>query len=264
MNDLVNKFLHENGFNPSKKMGQNFLINKQVCQDIVDAIDFTNVDLVIEIGPGLGAITDYLVPKAKHFIAIEIDKRLHEHIKNRYNNIEVINEDVLRVDFDELTKNYKNPIIVSNLPYSISSLVVVKFIKSNIKQMYCMLQKEMVDRIIAKPSTHEYNGFTVLLNTYASVSKIMNISKNNFNPMPNIDSTFISIIKNNKKYDQEYDKFIKVCFGSKRQTLANNLKNIIEKKDLYQHLEKMNLSLTVRAEELTSDNFKILYGYLVK
>ncbi|MDR2829028.1 MAG: 16S rRNA (adenine(1518)-N(6)/adenine(1519)-N(6))-dimethyltransferase RsmA [Mycoplasmataceae bacterium] len=264
MNDIVNKFLQDNNFNPSKKMGQNFLINKQVCQDIVDAIDFTNVDLVIEIGPGLGAITDYLVPKAKHFIAIEIDKRLQEHIKNRYPNIEVINEDVLRIDFDELTKNYKNPIIVSNLPYSISSLVVVKFIKSNINHMYCMLQKEMVDRIIAKPSTHEYNGFTVLLNTYADVKKIMNISKNNFNPIPNIDSTFISIIKNNKKYDLEYDKFIKVCFGSKRQTLANNLKNVIDKKELYKHLEAMNLSLTVRAEELSAENFKILYAYIVK
>jgi 16S rRNA A1518/A1519 N6-dimethyltransferase RsmA/KsgA/DIM1 with predicted DNA glycosylase/AP lyase activity len=82
--------------------------------------------------------------------------------------------------------------------------------------------------------------------------------------MPNIDSTFISIIKNNKKYDLEYDKFIKVCFGSKRQTLANNLKNVIDKKELYKHLEVMNLSLTVRAEELSAENFKILYGYIVK
>ncbi|MDR1850532.1 MAG: 16S rRNA (adenine(1518)-N(6)/adenine(1519)-N(6))-dimethyltransferase RsmA [Mycoplasmataceae bacterium] len=257
------EFLTSHNFNPSKKMGQNFLINEEVCKNIVDSIDFTNVDCVIEIGPGLGAITKYIVQKSNNVIAIEIDKRLSEYISKTYPQIKLINEDVLKVDFNELTNQYKNPIIISNLPYSISSLVVIKFIKSNIQHMYCMLQKEMVERMLAVPKTHEYNGFTVLLNTYTTITKTMNISKNNFMPAPEVDSIFIAIHRNENTFDPQYDKFIKQCFGSKRRTLNNNIKNIIDKKSYEEFLNKKHISLLVRAEELDYKTFLEMYKQLV-
>jgi 16S rRNA (adenine1518-N6/adenine1519-N6)-dimethyltransferase len=264
MRETVEKFLKDNNFNPSKKMGQNFLINKNICEELVNSIDFSKVDLIIEIGPGLGAITQFLVNKTKKMIAIELDKRLAEFITNKYPSIELINNDVLKVEFDKLIADYKNPIIVSNLPYSISSLIIHKFIKSDIKEMYCMLQKEMVDRLCAKPKTHEYNNLTVLLNSYTNITKIMNIGKNNFLPPPNVDSIFIKIEKNSEIYNEQYDKFLRQSFSSKRQTLANNLKTIIQKQDLYKYLLECGFSSTIRAEEITANDFKKLFIFLKK
>jgi 16S rRNA (adenine1518-N6/adenine1519-N6)-dimethyltransferase len=258
----VNQFLEQNNFNPSKKMGQNFLINSDICAKLVNSISFKNTDLIIEIGPGLGAITEYLVKKDIKIIAIELDKRLSEYITKKYPTIELINNDVLKIDFDSLTAKYKNPILVSNLPYSISSVVVVKFIKSNIKEMHCMLQKEMVLRMSAKKSTHEYNAFSVLLQTYATVTQVMEISKNNFVPPPNVDSIFISIVKNGKPYDKQYDNFIRSCFLSKRRTLINNLKNIVDKDKLIAYLNSNNISLTTRAEELSISQFEQMFNFI--
>ncbi|MDR2636263.1 MAG: 16S rRNA (adenine(1518)-N(6)/adenine(1519)-N(6))-dimethyltransferase RsmA [Mycoplasmataceae bacterium] len=258
------QFIKSNNFNPSKKMGQNFLINEKICKNLVDSINFTNVDLIIEIGPGLGAITKYLNMHNVPITAIELDKRLSEFVHTKFTNINLINNDVLKVDFNELTAKYSSPIIVSNLPYSISSIVVIKFVKSNIKTMYCMLQKEMVLRLLAKKSTHEYNAFTVLLQTYANIKKITDVSKSNFLPPPNVDSIFIVIEKNNLTYDEKYDKFVRQCFLSKRRTLVNNLKDIVDKNKLINFLNDNKLSLSVRAEELDIKQFQNLFNAITE
>ncbi|MDR3249911.1 MAG: 16S rRNA (adenine(1518)-N(6)/adenine(1519)-N(6))-dimethyltransferase RsmA [Mycoplasmataceae bacterium] len=268
MEDAIN-YLKRTQFNPSKKMGQNFLINKEVYTSMVNKIDFSKYDLVLEIGPGLGALTDILIQKTKKIIVIEIDKRLSEYIAERYKQydakkFELLNIDALKTNFNELAKEYKNTVIVSNLPYSISSIVVIKFIKSEIKNMYCMLQKEMVERMMAIPRTKQYNAFTVLLNTYCKIKKLVDISRSSFYPVPEVDSTFISISKNNKSYDENYDKFIRMCFNSKRRTLLNNLKNIIDKNTLSLYLKKNKISGNARAEELTYLGFISLYNFYIK
>jgi len=258
-----NDFLNRIKFNPSKKMGQNFLINENVVNNIINTIDFNNVDLIIEIGPGTGALTNKLVDKNIRLITIEIDKRLGEYIQNNYKqhkNFEIIIEDALKVDLDKICNGYKNPIIVSNLPYSISSVLLFKFLKSNINLMYCMLQKEMVDRICAKPKTKDYNNFTVILQTMSKITRLLEISKKEFKPAPEVDSSFIKIEKI-RKYDPNFDKFVKSCFLARRRTFINNLKytntNLVK-----EYISKHNFSLTCRAEELNVEDFIELYKLL--
>jgi 16S rRNA (adenine1518-N6/adenine1519-N6)-dimethyltransferase len=259
----TNEYINLNKFNPSKKMGQNFLINDDIIKKIISTINFNNVDCVIEIGPGLGAITDQLAINSKHLLCIELDKRLAEFITKRFKdkeNVEVVNEDVLKIDFNDIASKYTNVIIVSNLPYSISSLVLMKFIKSNnIKTMYCMLQKEMVDRITAKPSTHEYNGFTVIVNRYTKIERLLTIGRNNFIPAPEVESVFISITKTDSTFDEKFEKFIRLCFVSKRRTLLNNLHSIISKTDLVNILTEMNIDPQTRAEALTVEQLELIY-----
>jgi 16S rRNA (adenine1518-N6/adenine1519-N6)-dimethyltransferase len=252
MTQDVATYLKEHGINPSKKLGQNFLINQDICDKIVDNVDFDKTDCVVEIGPGLGALTQTLIGKSPYLITIELDKRLYDYNKKTFNkikNIEMINDDVLNVDFDALAEKYKTPVIVSNLPYAISSLVVIKFIKATrFKEMYVMLQKEMVERILAKTKTKKYNNLTVLINQYASVEKLLSIGRNNFYPIPAVDSIVIKLTRNKNTYEEKFDKFTKLCFAAKRRTLVNNLKNIIEKQDLIDFLKLHKLPIDVRAE----------------
>ncbi|MDR2568622.1 MAG: 16S rRNA (adenine(1518)-N(6)/adenine(1519)-N(6))-dimethyltransferase RsmA [Mycoplasmataceae bacterium] len=264
--DTTSSFVSRTKFVASKKMGQNFLINKNVCKEIVEKINFEGVDLIIEVGPGTGAITDFLVEKQIPTVLIELDKRLFEFISIRYKGldyVQLINNDVLKINFDEISKKYKKPIIVSNLPYSISSLVIIQFIKSQIPQtFYCMLQKEMVERMLAVPKTSLYNNFTVFLNRYTTIKKLITVSKNNFLPVPEIDSIVISLTKNGNEYDEKYDKFVRLCFLSKRKTIVNNLQNSYPKQKVLDFLIKNNLSPTTRAEELNEQTIYELFNFL--
>jgi 16S rRNA (adenine1518-N6/adenine1519-N6)-dimethyltransferase len=154
-------------FFPSKKMGQNFLIDENIAQKIAKLVDKDCFDAIIEVGPGGGILTKFLVLYNKPLIAIELDKRLASTLHNqfrKYQNLEIVNDDVLKIDLIKLAHHYVNPVLLSNLPYSISSPMILKFLKQDkIKTFYCMLQKEMVDRIIAKPGSKGYNAFTVLV-----------------------------------------------------------------------------------------------------
>lgn len=261
------EYITSRQFNPSKKMGQNFLINENISKNIVSSIDFQNVDLVIEIGPGLAALTDYLVDQKFDLTLVELDKRLNEFLNKRFKEkkITIINQDVLRTDFNELIKGYKNPIIVSNLPYSISSLVLLKFLKcEKINDFYCMLQEEMVDRITAPVKTKKYNAFTALISYYCDVKRTMSISANNFYPAPDVGSCFISIKKNQKKYNEEFDKFLRLCFLNRRKTMINNLKSKYDNKIITNSLNKLNISLMTRSEELSPEQLFNLFSEIEK
>jgi 16S rRNA (adenine1518-N6/adenine1519-N6)-dimethyltransferase len=196
----VIEYLSKHNFHPSKKMGQNFLIEENVAKKLVSYIDFKNVDVIVEVGPGLGQLTEQLVQKNIKVICIELDKRLSEHIKTKFLNVELINDDILNVDLFNLLKQYKNPILVSNLPYSISSLMIKKFLQQDkIKNFYCLLQKEYVNRLKATNNNAEYNSLSALTQFYTSLNVLVDVSKNNFIPEPQVDSTFISLKKNNNK-----------------------------------------------------------------
>ncbi len=256
------EYLTSRQFNPSKKMGQNFLINENISKNIVTSINFKDVDLVLEIGPGLAALTDYLVDQKFDLTLIELDKRLNEFLVKRFKNkkVKIINQDVLRINFHEIINGYKNPIIVSNLPYSISSLVILKFLKTaKINSFYCMLQQEMVDRICAPVRTKKYNAFTALISYYCDVKKTLNISANNFFPAPDVDSCFISIQKNDREYDEEFDKFLRLCFLNRRKTIVNNLKTKYSNKIIINLLNKLAINLTTRSEELSPEELFELF-----
>jgi 16S rRNA (adenine1518-N6/adenine1519-N6)-dimethyltransferase len=194
-------------FVPSKKMGQNFLTDDSVAQSIVSLINVGQYDLVIEIGPGTGMLTQYLVQFNRKVIAIELDKRLAEklHTKlEKYTNLEIINNDILQTDLVKLSADYKEVVLVSNLPYSISTPMMLQFLKQDkIKPFYCMLQKELVNRLIAKPNTKEYGSISVLVQYYAAITKLLEVPPQSFTPAPKVDSNVIVINKLDKHFDSK-------------------------------------------------------------
>jgi 16S rRNA (adenine1518-N6/adenine1519-N6)-dimethyltransferase len=164
-----------------------------------------------------------------------------------------------------MVKEYKNPIIVTNLPYSISTLAVIKFLKTDIiKTMYCMLQKEVVERMIAKKSTKQFNSFSVLCQYHSDITKLKFIDRELFLPIPDVDSLFIKINKNNNLYDAKFANFVKICFAQKRKTIVNNLKSLYKLDIIKSALEKINKNCNVRAEEFEINEllefYKILSG----
>jgi 16S rRNA (adenine1518-N6/adenine1519-N6)-dimethyltransferase len=255
--------MHDLNFRPSKKMGQSFLINSTIAKEIVDLINFNDHDCVIEIGPGKGALTKYLVNKPLNVVAIELDKRLSEYIKQTYKNIEVINDDVLKVDLNNILKKYKNPILLSNLPYSISSPFLFKYLSLQSSPIFiCMLQKEFIERLIAIPKTKQYGGLSVVSQTYASIENLLFVDKNNFEPKPKVDSIVIRIQRNDQEFDNKFNEFVRRCFLAKRKTLFNNLKSNFQSNLLNSIFNQLGLDNKIRAEEITQKTFLKLYKLL--
>lgn len=243
-------FLITNKFIPSKKMGQSFLVNQEISEQIVSSLDLINADVIVEIGPGLGALTSHLVKTNKPLIAIELDKRLADNLTKTYPQIKVINNDVLKVNFNLLLKEYSNPLLVSNLPYSISSPMLRAFFKSNLKKFYCLLQKEFVQRLIAAPNSKEYSALSVCAQYMCDIKRIVDVNRTNFNPVPKVDSCFISLIKT-KKYDEKFFGFVNLCFAHRRKTLVNNLRNTYGYQSINACLTRNNINVNIRAQELT-------------
>jgi 16S rRNA (adenine1518-N6/adenine1519-N6)-dimethyltransferase len=201
------KLKKNKNFVPSKKMGQNFLTDKNIARGIINLVNVEQYDLIIEVGPGMGALTQYLVEFNRKVIAIELDKRLAAKLKTQfiqYSNLEIINNDILQVDLVKICKDYQRIVLVSNLPYSISTPMMLKFIKQNkISTFYCMLQKELVDRLIAKPNTKDYGSISVLMQSYTNVAKLLNVPPQSFTPAPKVESNVIVINKNENQYDEQ-------------------------------------------------------------
>jgi 16S rRNA (adenine1518-N6/adenine1519-N6)-dimethyltransferase len=247
-------------FHPSKRMGQNFLINKSIANQIVNFIDFNKHDCVVEIGPGKGALTQILTNKPIKVIAIELDKRLAEYIKNKLPNIKVINDDVLKINLEELILNHKNPILLSNLPYSISSPFIFQYLKlKNSIDFICMLQKEYVDRLISKPNSKQYGALSVVVQTYLNITKLMTVDRTNFDPKPEINSTVIMIKKKTKLVNEKYIDFVRTCFAAKRKTLINNLKTHFELQKIQDVLNQLGSGDKTRAQEISPNLFEKLF-----
>lgn len=258
------QFLNKNKFFPSKKMGQNFLVNKNIAKAIIESIDFKDVDAIVEIGPGVGALTEIITTKTdKPIYAIELDKRLASTIKQNFAKVEVINNDVLLVDFDKLLEKYIKPILISNLPYSISSLMVKKFLTSNLSIFYCLLQKEFVERLIALPNKKEYSSLSVLLQHHCKIRKILDVNASSFMPPPKVYSAFIVLTKI-RKFDREFAKFVAHCFQFRRKTLINNLKSLYSIDLITKCLQHMNFLVSVRAQELSPEEFYSFYELIKK
>ncbi len=255
--------LNKENFNFKKKFGQNFIVDKNIIHSIIKKSNIDKDTLVIEIGPGAGSLTAQLDKVSGHVIAYEIDKTLKPILeKQNLNNTTIIYEDFLKRNISEDLKNYNysKTYVVANLPYYITTPIIIKLIedKLNIDKIVVMVQKEVGNRFKAKPNTKEYNSLSIFLNYYFTVEKILDVSKNVFIPKPNVDSIVVSFTKKENKIklknEQIFFKLVRDSFKQKRKTLKNNLKGYNLEK-IENILKKHNLDLTVRAEAISIEIF---------
>lgn len=243
-----------------KKFGQNFLKDENLLKKIVHDAMISNEE-VIEIGPGMGALTKHIVHYAKKVIAYEVDTSLKtnlDQIIEKHQNLQVIYEDILEADLSI----YKHPIsVIGNIPYNITSPIIFKLIElKNVHKIVIMIQKEVANRIVAKPNTKEYNALSVILQTCFHIEKVVDVNKKMFYPIPKVDSAVIKMTKK-MDLDESFQLFVKACFKQKRKTLANNLleANIVDKKNLFEHLKLLDYKEDVRAESLSTVDFTKLF-----
>ena len=262
-NSKMKKEIEESHFNFKKKYGQNFIVDKNIIHSIIVKSEIDDETLVIEIGPGAGSLTSELGKYAKNVIAYEIDETLKPILeKNITSNTEVIFEDFLKRDIAEDIKkyNYKKLYVIANLPYYITTPIIIKLIETKIDfdKIVVMVQKEVGDRFKAKPKTKEYNSLSVFLSYYFNITKILDVSRNVFMPKPNVDSIVVCFTKKVDKLkvnnEELFFKLIKDSFKQKRKNLRNNLKGY-DLENISKTLSKYKLDLTVRAEALPLEIF---------
>lgn len=261
----MRELLEKHGFSLKKKFGQNFIIDENIINSIISKSEIDNETLVIEIGPGAGSLTYKLAKSAKNVLCYEIDTTLQEVLKENIsdcNNVEVIYQDFLQANvLKDLGKySYNKLYVVANLPYYITTPIIIKMIEDSIPvdKMVVMVQKEVGDRFKAMPGTKDYGSLSVFLNYYFDVRKILDVSCNVFLPKPNVDSIVVEFKKKEivpSIIDKIlFFKIIRESFLQKRKTIRNNLKSynleIIEKV-----LQKYGYDLSVRAEQLSLEIF---------
>ncbi len=241
-----------------KRYGQNFLIDNNIIKKITDEVSSSSSDLIIEIGPGKGALTKELKKKDSYIIAYEIDTDLVRTLEKLENEkVKVIFKDILTTNIKEDINNinYSDLYIVGNLPYYITTPIIEHIIKQNLvfKKFTIMVQKEVADRFMAKPKSKDYGYITLVLKYFFDTFKVCDVSKYSFNPVPKVESAVISFIpkENKEKIDvDKYFDFLKIIFRQKRKTLKNNVSNIYNWDKIIKVLVKYNISESCRAEEL--------------
>lgn len=258
------------GISANKSLGQNFLIDEDVILGAVDSANIGKDDLVIEIGPGLGTFTTELVKNAGKVICIELDKRMIQILQDRfklYENIKIINEDILKVDLNKIIEENKGlkAKIVGNLPYYITTPIIMKLLESrlNIESITVMVQKEVADRLCAKTGTRDVGAITYTVEYFANARKIFTVPNTFFIPMPNVESEVIILdvrkeTNSNVKDEEKLFKVIKYAFMQRRKTLINALQNTEvcqDKEKLKNILNELNIDKRVRGEALTLEEF---------
>ena len=258
----------------NKSLGQNFLINNEVVENIVNSSDISKEDMVIEIGPGLGTLTKYLLEKAGKVLCVELDTKMIKILQDRfslYDNFELINEDILKVNLNEIIMEnkkdgkIKNVKIVANLPYYITTPIIMKLLeeKLDIKSITVMIQKEVADRLIETPGGKNTGAITHTVYYYCESEKIMEVPNSSFIPEPEVTSEVIKLnLRDKPAVDIENTKvmfmIIKSAFMQRRKTLLNALTNtkvFINKEEGIQILKELNLDENVRAEKLSIQDF---------
>ena len=275
---ILNKY----GFNFQKKFGQNFLIDTHVLEKIIHAADITKDDCVLEIGPGIGTMTQYLCENAGKVIAVEIDKNLipilTEDTLAAYDNVKVINSDVLKLDLKKLAEeeNGGRPIkVVANLPYYITTPIIMGLFEAGVPlaSITVMVQKEVADRMQAGPGSKDYGALSLAVQYYAEPYIAANVPPNCFMPRPNVGSAVIRLTLHGKPPVEVADekllfKLIRASFAQRRKTLVNGLTNSPElsfsKEEVIKALEECGYSTTIRGEALTLHEFAKLANAFVK
>ncbi|MBQ8598340.1 MAG: 16S rRNA (adenine(1518)-N(6)/adenine(1519)-N(6))-dimethyltransferase RsmA [Lachnospiraceae bacterium] len=272
--------LKKYNFNFQKRFGQNFLIDSNILEKIVSAAEVTKEDCVLEIGPGIGTMTQYLAESAREVIAVEIDKSLIPILADTlsaYDNVTVINEDILKVDIRKLVeeKNQGRPIkVVANLPYYITTPIIMGLFESHVplKSITIMIQKEVADRMQVGPGTKDYGALSLAVQYYSNPEVVAYVSPECFIPKPNVGSAVIRLDRYENPpvevADEEFMfKVIRAAFNQRRKTLANGLGNApdvpITRAQAAQALEELGFGASVRGEALTLEEFARLSNYLL-
>lgn len=275
------EILQKYNFNFQKKFGQNFLINTGVLEDIIDAAEVTDEDMVLEIGPGIGTMTQYLCENARQVIAVEIDTNLIPILKDTlsaYDNVRIINDDILKVDINELAREYNNgrPIkVVANLPYYITTPIIMGLFESHvpIESITVMVQKEVADRMQAGPGTKDYGALSLAVQYYSKPQIVVNVPPSCFMPQPKVGSTVISLRRHQQPVVQVDDeklmfKVIRASFNQRRKTLANGLNNYgginLTKEQIQQSIEELGVPVNIRGEALSLEQFACLSNIIGK
>lgn len=248
-----------------KSLGQNFLTDQTILQKISHSVSPTKNDLIIEIGPGKGALTKYLLQKDSQYLGFEIDERMKRILEDMTNQI-IFDDFLNRNLIEDLNSfSYEKLYVVANIPYYITTPIIEHLICSGLtfEKIVLLVQKEVADRFCAQPHTKDYGYFTVYLDYYFHVTKLFEVSRNCFNPVPNVDSAVVCFEKKERieMNTKEYFSFLKTCFSNKRKTLKNNLKQYSWDK-IVPILEQNHYSQNVRAEEITSRVFLELFHNL--
>lgn len=272
----IQTLLKSNAIQIKKRFGQNFLIDDNVLNKIIDLAAINEEDLVIEIGPGLGSLTQYLVQKAKHVLAYEIDRDLINILKDTFkeNAFTLIHDDVLNRDIDAdikaLNISYKRVILVANLPYYITTPILMKCLEESkiIDTMVVMMQFEVAKRITALNNSKDYNALSIMVQYRAIANYGFKVPKNVFIPAPNVDSAVIRLDFTDHYINQVHDEpffiqFVKACFKQRRKTLLNNLSHFFseDKTKIIDHLGRCGINPQVRAEMLPLERFIELANY---
>jgi 16S rRNA (adenine1518-N6/adenine1519-N6)-dimethyltransferase len=280
--NATKELLQQHDLAPHKKLGQNFLVNPMTAESIVHCGNISEDVTIVEVGVGLGALTKPLAKRAKHVFGVEIDSgliRYHKEENDLPENITLIHNDILKVDFNSLMQQCGEPLkIMANLPYSISNPFIFKLIenRSCVEWVVVMLQKEVADRLMASPSSKEYGIPTVLLQSCAQVKKLMTLKPHEFHPQPKIDSVVIRIdfspkpqrVKELPPFDYNlFNTLVRTAFGKRRKTLLNNIASInlfvppdnfekrLNKEITERVIRDAGLSPGIRAENLAVEDF---------
>lgn len=284
MNEIFNEtkyLMNKYKIKANKNLGQNFLVDSDSLEDIVKGAEITNEDLVIEIGPGLGTLTKLLLEKANKVICIELDKKMVKVLKDRfiaYNNLEIINEDILKIDLKNLIKSkkvdgIKSVKIVANLPYYITTPIIMMLIENelDIESITVMIQKEVAERLIATPGSKLTGAITYTIYYYCEAKKIREVENISFLPAPEVTSEVINLKLRKEPAVKVRDKkvmfnMIKCAYMQRRKTLVNSLASVgifKDKETGIDILKKLGLRADIRAENLTLEDFARITDYFL-
>ncbi|WP_368986126.1 16S rRNA (adenine(1518)-N(6)/adenine(1519)-N(6))-dimethyltransferase RsmA [Caldifermentibacillus hisashii] len=266
--------LEKYGFTFKKSLGQNFLIDTNILNNIVDHAEITPESGVIEIGAGIGALTEQLAKRCKKVLAFEIDQRLLpilEDTLSPYPHVSVVHQDFLKADVHQAIETYlqevKDIAIVANLPYYVTTPIIMKCLEDHLpfRSMVIMMQKEVGSRITAKPGTKDYGSLSIAIQYYTTAEIVMNVPKTVFIPQPNVDSAVVKLTKRDQpvvavKDEQFFFNIVKFSFAQRRKTILNNLVSQLEngkekKERIMAALEKAEIDPTRRGETLTIEEF---------
>lgn len=272
--------LQRHHFNFQKKYGQNFLIDANTLEKIIATAGVSKDDCVLEIGPGIGTMTQYLCENAREVVAVEIDKKLipilQEDTLSSYNNVTIINEDILKVDINEIVqeRNSGKPIkVVANLPYYITTPIIMGLFEGCVplESITIMVQKEVAERMQVGPGTKDYGALSLAVQYYARPEVMMTVPASCFMPRPNVDSAVIKLTRHENppvqvKDEQLMFEIIRAAFNQRRKTLVNSLNNAgglnVDKESVLAALETMGLPATIRGEALTLVQFAELADFV--
>lgn len=277
--DDTREILKRYNIKADKSLGQNFLISDEVVDGIVESANIEKEDIVIEIGPGLGVLTNLLLQKSNNVIAVELDPRMVSILKDRFkekDNFTIIHEDILKVDLAKIINERKNSNsrvkVVANLPYYISTPIIMKLLENNeiIDEIIVMVQKEVGDRLTAKTGERLAGAITYAVSYYSNASKVIDVPKESFIPSPKVESVVIKLeLKKNVQEENKelLFKIIKSAFAQRRKTLENALINgkIVTSKERIQEIfDKLGIEKNVRGENLSLEQYESLCKIIVK